>query len=206
MAAHDLRERLEGRIEHRGVVAPQETGQARHGLTRAQVTQRGTGEEDEVALVPLEPRGQHRSDLVAEGWKRPLLLAAEEVASPSVDKSSLVPELDHQLVVLPGYMRPVVREGKLAEAHDHEHVHEDLSAGQRVSEFLLVPFLPQHPCQHSLWDPNQVVLVRLLEPVQIEDPDDPVWVVGTMTLDTVMTDDGLSAYRIAAAVTTPYEY
>ena len=169
-----------------------------------------SGHTPAVASEPSEAHENYRmlewSDLVAEGWKRPLLLTAEEVASPSVDKSSLVPELDHQLVVLPGYMRPVVREGKLAEVHDHEHVHEDLSAGQRVSEFLLVPFLPQHPCQHSLWDPNQVVLVRLLEPVQIEDPDDPVWVVGTMTLDTVMTDDGLSAYRIAAAVTTPYEY
>jgi hypothetical protein len=50
------------------------------------------------------------------------------------------------------------------------------------------------------------VHVNLLEPVQVDDPDDPVWVVGTMTLETVMTDDGLAAYRIGGAVTTRYEY
>lgn len=161
-----------------------------------------------TASEPSEAYEHYRvlewKDLVAEGWERPLLLAAEEVDSPRVDESSLVPELEHQLVALPGFMRPIVRAGKHVTAGDHKH--EELSEGEQVSEFLLVPFLPQHPCQHSLWDPNQVVHVNLLEPVQVDDPDDPVWVVGTMTLETVMTDDGLAAYRIGGAVTTPYEY
>ena len=158
-----------------------------------------------------EPSGAHENyrvlawnDLVAQGWEPPLLLTSEEVASPGVDESSLVPELDHKLVALPGFMRPVVREGKHVTGHDHEH--EELSAGEQVTEFLLVPFLPQHPCQHSLWNPNQVVHITLLEPVQVDDPENPIWVVGTITLDTVITDDGPAAYRIAEAVTTEYEY
>lgn len=161
-----------------------------------------------IASESLQAHEHYRvlewKELAAEGWERPLLLTIEEVDSPTVDESSLVPELDHQLVALPGFMRPVVRAGKPATAHEHEH--EELSGGQQVGEFLLVPFLPQHPCSHSLWDPNQVVHVSLLKPVRVEDPQEPVWVVGTMTLDTVATDDGLAAYRIVEAVTTRYEY
>ena len=143
---------------------------------------------------------------MAEGWERPLLLSEEEVSSPRIDPSSLVPELNQKLVAIPGYMRPAVKEGRPLLAHDHDHDHEHLSAGTRVTEFVLVPFLPQNPCSHALWDPNQVVYVNLLEPVLVEDPESPVWVVGTITLDNIMTDDGLAAYRIVDAVTTNYEY
>lgn len=145
-------------------------------------------------------------DLVADGWKRPLLLSEEEVSSPSIDPSSLVSELNQKLVAIPGFMRPAVKEGEPLIALDQEHDHEHLSAGTRVTEFVLVPFLPQNPCSHALWDPNQVVYVNLLEPVLVDDPESPVWVVGTITLDTIMTDDGLSAYRIVDALTTSYEY
>ena len=168
-------------------------------------------------VIPLElsaqdedPASQYQvlewKDLVAEGWKRPILLSEEEVSSPSIDPSSLVPELDQKLVAIPGFMRPAVKEGQPQLVHDHDHEHEQMSAGTRVTEFVLVPFLPQNPCSHALWDPNQVVYVNLLEPVLVEDPESPVWVVGTITLDNIMTDDGLSAYRILDAVTTNYEY
>ena len=143
-------------------------------------------------------------DLVAEGWERPLLLSREDVASPSVDESSLVPELNNKLVALPGFMRPVVSEGELMAEHQHEH--KDLSEGMYVSQFLLVPFLPQNPCSHALWDPNQVVYVDLLEPMQVTNPEEPVWVVGTITHTDILTDDGPAGYRIADAVTTSYEY
>lgn len=143
-------------------------------------------------------------DLVREGWERPLLLTEEEVAAPRIDPSSLVPELDQKLVALPGFMRPAVKRGEPVLAHDHEH--ENLVEGTQVSEFLLVPFLPQNPCSHALWDPNQVVYVNLLEPIPVNNPEKPIWVVGTITLDNIMTDDGLSAYRIVGAVTTEYKY
>ena len=156
----------------------------------------------------VDPASQYRvldwKDLVADGWERPLLLSEEEVAAPRIDPSSLVPELDQQLVAIPGFMRPAVKLGQQVLAHDHDH--EDLAEGTHVTEFLLVPFLPQNPCSHALWDPNQVVYVNLVEPVLMENPESPVWVVGTITLDNIMTDDGLSAYRIVDGVTTNYEY
>ena len=155
-----------------------------------------------------EPQDQYQvlewKDLVAEGWERPLLLSREEVASPGVDESSLVPELDDKLVALPGFMRPVVSEGELMAEHQHEH--KDLDEGMYVSQFLLVPFLPQNPCSHALWDPNQVVYVDLLEPLQVNNPEKPVWVVGTITHADILTDDGPAGYRIIDAVTTVYEY
>ena len=165
------------------------------------VTTRAEGEDPASQYQVLEWK-----DLVAEGWERPLLLTEEEVASPRIDPSSLVPELDQKLIAIPGFMRPAVKEGQALLAHDHDHEHEQLSAGTRVTEFVLVPFLPQNPCSHALWDPNQVVYVNLLEPVLVDNPEKPVWVVGTITLDNIVTDDGLSAYRVVDAVTTEYEY
>ena len=51
-----------------------------------------------------------------------------------------------------------------------------------------------------------MVYVYLLEPVAVENPFAPIWVVGTITLEPVMTDEGPAAYRIVDAVTTEYEY
>jgi hypothetical protein len=102
--------------------------------------------------------------------------------------ASVVIELDQQLAALPGFMKPVVFESNM------------------VSEFLLVPFLPHHTRQHAHFDANQMVYVYLLEPVHVDNPLVPTWVVGTITLDPVMTDEGPAAYRIIDAVTTEYEY
>ena len=162
-----------------------------------------------LASEPIEePHAQYQvlewEDLVAEGWERPLLLSKKDVASPSVDESSLVPELNNKLVALPGFMRPVVSEGELMAEHKHEH--KDLEEGMYVSQFLLVPFLPQNPCSHALWDPNQVVYIDLVEPLQVNNPEEPVWVIGTITHANILTDDGPAGYRIADAVTTNYEY
>jgi hypothetical protein len=140
-----------------------------------------------------EPHEQYRvlewKELVPEGWEPPLVPESfDEVGVDSVDKDSVVQELGQQLVALPGFMKPVVFEGR------------------QVSEFLLVPLLPHHTKQHAHLDANQMVYVYLLEPVEVENPFTPVWVVGTITLEPVMTDEGPAAYRIADAVTTEYEY
>ena len=112
----------------------------------------------------------------------------DEVGTNSIDKASMVQELNQQLVDLPGFIKPVVFEGN------------------QVSEFLLVPFLPHHIRQHAHLDPNQMVYVSLLNPIQVENPFNPLWIVGTITLEPVMTDEGPAAYRIADAVATEYEY
>ena len=140
-----------------------------------------------------EPHNQYRvlewNDLVPEGWEPPLVPEPyDEVGTGSIDKDSVVPELGQQLVALPGFMKPVVFEGN------------------QVTEFLLVPFLPHHTRQHAHLDANQMVYVYLLEPLRVENPLAPLWIVGTITLEPVMTDEGPAAYRIADAVTTEYRY
>lgn len=128
-------------------------------------------------------------ELVPEGWEPPLVPPAHnELAKQGVDPSSVVLELGQKLVTLPGYMRPVVFEGNV------------------VSEFLLVPFLPHQIKQHAHLEPNQMVYVSLIEPVPVDNPLEPVWVVGTMTLDAVFTDEGLAAYSIGDALMTEYRY
>ena len=128
-------------------------------------------------------------DLVPDGWEPPLVSRAyDAVSDDHVDETSVVRDLDGQLAALPGYMKPVVYEGN------------------EVSEFLLVPFLPHHTRAHAHLEPNQVVYVYALEPVTVEHPFDPIWIVGTISLEPVMTDEGPAAYRMVEAVTTEYEY
>jgi hypothetical protein len=142
---------------------------------------------------PGGPHDQYRvlewNELVPDGWEPPVVRESyDEVGTSSIDETSVVAELDRKLVALPGFMKPVVFEGN------------------QVFEFLLVPFLPHHTRQHAHLDANQMVYVYLLEPMQVDNPLKPLWVVGTITLEPVTTDEGPAAYRIADAVTTDYEY
>ena len=144
---------------------------------------------------PLEeaPEDHYRvldwHELVPEGWQAPLVPQAhDEAESAVVDPAGVVTELDNQLVSLPGFIRPVVYEGN------------------HVSEFVLVPLLPHHTRQHAHLESNQMVYIALLEPFEVTRPFEPVWVVGTMTLNPVFTDEGPAAYSIRDAVTTEYKY
>ncbi len=145
----------------------------------------GTAEEDPSAHY----RVLEWAELVPEGWEPPLIPPAHnEVEAAGVDRSAVVTELGQQLVTLPGYMRPVVY-------RDNE-----------VAEFILVPYLPHQVKQHAHLEANQMVYVALHEPVRVENPMAPVWVVGTMTLDAVFTEEGFAAYSIVDALTTEYRY
>lgn len=147
-----------------------------------------------MAAEPSEaPHEQYRvlawKDLVPDGWEPPLVSRAyDEVSEADVDDTSVVNVLDGELAALPGYMKPVVYEGN------------------EVSEFLLVPFLPHQITAHAHLEPNQMVYVYALEPVVVEQPFEPIWIVGAMSLKPVMTDEGPAAYRMVEAVTTQYEY
>ena len=128
-------------------------------------------------------------DLVPDGWEPPLVARAyDEVSDIDVDENSVVKDLDKQLSALPGYMRPVVYEGN------------------EVSEFLLVPYLPHQITAHAHLDPNQMVYVYAVKPVVVENPLEPIWIVGEISVEPVMTDEGPAAYRMVDAVTTRYEY
>lgn len=128
-------------------------------------------------------------DLVPSGWEPPLVPPAHDSAeSARVPPEAVVTELNDQRVTLPGFIKPIAFEG------------------DKVLEFLLVPFLPQHLKQHAHLDANQMVYVSPLAPLSVDKPFDPIWVVGTLTIDTVPTDEGPAAYRIVDAVITEYTY
>ncbi len=137
-------------------------------------------------------------DLVPEDWRRPVIARAYNADAP-IDEKAVVQDLDGQLAALPGYMLPMAFDGKA------------------VTEFLLVPFLPHRSfsslsqntpaaCAHPHYDANQKVYVYALEPVVVENPFEPIWIVGALSLDPVMADSGPVAYSMASAVTTPYEF
>lgn len=140
-----------------------------------------------------DPLGQYRvldwPELVPEGWEPPLIPTAhDEVEEKGVDPDSVVKALDDTLITLPGFMKPVVFDGNT------------------VSEFVLVPYLPHHIKQHSHLHANQMVYVSLLEPMQVENPMQPLWIIGTLSLEAVFTEDGMAAYSVADGVTAEYEY
>ena len=146
-----------------------------------------------AATDTLAPESQYRilqwQDLVPEDWEPPVIAVAhDKAAANGVDPDSVVKTLDQELVTLPGYMRPVVFEGN------------------SVSEFILVPFLPHHMKHHAHLDANQMVYVSLLEPMEVNDPMQPLWVVGTLSLEPEFTEEGLAAYRIADGLATEYQY
>lgn len=146
-----------------------------------------------TAAEPSEAHERYRilqwEDLVPDGWEPPLVAKAyDEAAAAQVDETSVVKSLNGQLSALPGYMKPVVYDGN------------------EVSEFLFVPFLPHQIKAHAHLEPNQMVYVYALEPVVVDQPFEPIWIVGTLSLEPVMTDEGPAAYRMLEAVTTQYEY
>ena len=129
------------------------------------------------------------ADLLPQGWEPPLIAPAyDEPGEQQVDKDSLVAELGGLQARLPGFLRPIVY------------------SDQTVSEFLLVPFLPHHLKQHAHLEPNQVVYVILAEPTLIENPFSPLWVSGTIELETSLTDEGPAGYKLTGASLKPYEY
>ncbi|WP_170287463.1 DUF3299 domain-containing protein [Halioglobus maricola] len=128
-------------------------------------------------------------ELVPQGWEPPLVATAhDEVEQRGIDPKAQVTSLDQQLVSIPGYMKPIVFDEQL------------------VSEFLLVPYLPHQIKQHSHLEANQKIYIKLLEPLEVENPLAPLWVVGTMTLHSTFTDEGHAAYGIHDAITAEYTY
>jgi hypothetical protein len=127
-------------------------------------------------------------ELVPDNWEPPIIAKAhDKAAEEAVTADALVQDLEGLQVCLPGFMKPTV------------------FTGSTVSEFILVPYLPHHVKQHAHLEANQMVYVTLDIPVVVTTPFDPIWVTGTMRLQTVATDEGPTGYSLAAAETRPYE-
>ena len=90
------------------------------------------------------------------------------------------PELNNKLIVLPGYMVPLVYKG------------------DTVTEFLLVPSAGQ--CIHVPPPPvNQTIFVALEEPTRIRTYGEPLIVEGTLLTRGAVTEYAETGYRIEAS-------
>ena len=106
---------------------------------------------------------------------------------PYTATAKTVPELDGQLVKLPGFVVPL-----------------DVS-GDKVASFLLVPYFGA--CIHQPPPPpNQIVVVVFDEPVELESMYDPVWVTGTIGLDVHSSSLAQAGYSMRGQAVEKYRY
>lgn len=128
-------------------------------------------------------------DLVPSNWEAPLIPPGHDSeAAFEVPPEAVVADLDGVMVALPGYI-------KTAEFHN-----------DKIKALLMAPFLPHHVKQHAHLDANQRVYVSLLQPTVVDNPLRPIWVVGTLSIDTTVTEEGPAAYRIADGFITEYTF
>ena len=95
--------------------------------------------------------------------------------------------LDQKRIKMPGYVVPLDFDGQTS-----------------LEEFLLVPYYGA--CIHTPPPPaNQVVHTHASEAVEVDDPYNPVWVIGTLHIDTVKSDLAEAGYRLELERIEPYE-
>ena len=126
-------------------------------------------------------------DLVPASWDRPLI-GPDPTEHHHVNKNSLVIKLDKQNIKLAGYMLPVKFTSNM------------------VSEFILMPYLKHHVKSHAHHEPNQMIYVKLSQPLEMTSPYSPVWASGQLLLESVDTDEGHTGYTLSEATTEEYSY
>ncbi len=98
----------------------------------------------------------------------------------------VVEELDGQRVRLAAYITPLEFDGQA-----------------KLNEFLLVPYLGA--CIHTPPPPaNQVVHAQPSEAIELDNPYEPVWAIGTIRAETVKSDLAESGYRFEVDKLLPY--
>ncbi len=126
-------------------------------------------------------------DLIPKNWHPPLI-EPDPTEHHHVDKKSLLTTLQEQKIKLAGYMLPVK------------------FTSNKVSEFVLMPFLKHHVKAHYHHAPNQMIYVVLAQPLEVSNPYLPVWVFGQIRLESVDTDAGHTGYSLRQATTESYIY
>lgn len=97
----------------------------------------------------------------------------------------VIDEMDGEVVRIPGFVVPW-----------------DLEANE-VREFLLVPYLGA--CIHvPPPPPNQVIFVKTDQVYDVQELFDPVWVTGTLNVETVSTDLAEAGYVLNADTVIRY--
>ena len=127
------------------------------------------------------------NDLVPASWRRPLI-EPDPTEYHHVDKKSLASKLDNQNIKLAGYMLPVKFTSNV------------------VSEFILMPYLKHHVKVHAHHEPNQMIYVKLSQPLEVTNPYSPIWASGQLVLKSVDTSEGYTGYILKKAITEEYLY
>ena len=112
-------------------------------------------------------------------------------AIPSFDNfhipTGIVPELNGQMVKIPGYIVPL-----------------DFAEG-KVTSSLLVPYFGA--CIHvPPPPPNQIVHVKFEKPIEIDSIWDPIWVTGKLGLERYASDFVEAGYSMEGEEIEKYQY
>ena len=141
--------------------------------------------EGEVFQQPQPIYGAEDEDLMSdEGWDS----MDENLFSTPVYPSGVVEELNGVVAKLPGFVVPlgIVGDGQ-------------------VKDFLLVPYFGA--CIHyPPPPPNQIVYVKLDEPIDLESTWDPIWATGELKTEFQGSELGSAAYTMVAQKIEEYEY
>lgn len=98
----------------------------------------------------------------------------------------VVEELDGKRVKIAAYVTPLEFDGQT-----------------KMSEFLLVPYVGA--CIHTPPPPaNQVVHAFPPNAIELDNPYDPIWAIGTIRAETVKSDLAESGYRLELEKVMPY--
>ena len=112
----------------------------------------------------------------------------EDTFSAPVYPMGVVEELDGVEAKLPGFVVPL-----------------ELANDGKVKEFLLVPYFGA--CIHyPPPPPNQIVYVKLDEPVELESAWDPIWATGELSTEFHDSDLGSAGYTMSGKTIEEYVY
>lgn len=132
---------------------------------------------------PMAPLKGLKLDHLKDG--DPRAIEALEKIRAAWNDAPIEPALDGQRIRIPGFVIPLER------------------AGNKVSEFLLVPYFGA--CIHTPPPPsNQIIHVRTSKPLANMRTMDTMWVSGVMHAGKVDTEMGQAGYQLKAEWVTPY--
>ncbi|MCP4596303.1 MAG: DUF3299 domain-containing protein [Neptuniibacter sp.] len=104
----------------------------------------------------------------------------------AMQSAPIVPEMDGQMVKLPGYVVPIEADGL------------------NVTEFFLVPYFGA--CIHTPPPPsNQIIYVRFEPGTKVENLYDAIWVTGKLKTESMQHELATSGYIMDAFQIAPYE-
>lgn len=141
----------------------------------------------EITWEDLLPESERNAPPMLSQRMQPLFDDESGPAASQEGSSQVNKALDRQTVKLPGFLVPLNR-GRDAQ----------------VSEFLLVPYFGA--CIHvPPPPPNQIVHVKMAQPIRMPSMFHPVWITGQMRTQRVTSDLADAAYTVAAVKIEKYE-